>query len=73
MAESIWSEKGGKPAPRVSLQTTEIDAEYTRMQELGIKVGEMMGDGGQTRAFTFYDHDENAFFMWDDGSGKLTP
>ena len=66
-----WKEGDKLPAPRVSLQTDDIEAEVARLREAGVDVDEVKGDAGTLRAVGFRDLDRNKYFLWDDGSGAI--
>lgn len=73
MAKTVWGADGERPVPRIGLQTIEMDAEIERLCTAGVRMDEVIGEPGSIRALTFYDNDGNAFFLWDDSSGQLTP
>lgn len=66
-----WSEPDALPAPKVGLQTDDIEAFVAEMTAKGIRTDAIKGQPGSTRCVNFFDPDGNAFFVWDDGSGKI--
>jgi predicted enzyme related to lactoylglutathione lyase len=73
LTEAAWKEKGeGLPRPRLALQTIDIEGEVKRLKAAGVACEHVEGEPGTLRAVTFTDHEGNAFFLWDDGQGKLS-
>ncbi len=48
--------------PSLCFKTSDLEAEYVRLKENGVKVTEIMNHGGM-QVFTFFDAEEKAFAM----------
>jgi len=75
MLESVWDreypDNEDLPRPRVAIQTDDFDGEMTKLKQHGVPVGTINGEPGERRWVTFYDHDENPFFLWTDPEEPL--
>lgn len=69
--EPTWKPGDPMPAPRVAIQTTDIEADHMLMTRAGVQSTEPKGDPGAIRYLSITDPDGNLIFLWDDGSGKF--
>lgn len=66
-----FPDEDGHPAPRLVFQVADLDKEVETLTLAGVKVSNIAGEKGKTRAAHFWDIDGNPFFMWEDGTGVL--
>lgn len=59
------------PGPRLVFNVVNLDEAVAEFQRKGVRVSKINGEKGSTRSATFFDADNNAFFMWETGTGRL--
>lgn len=59
------------PRPRLVFNVADLEEEVAAFKRRGVRVSSITGSPGRSRSATFYDEDNNPFFMWETGSGKL--
>ncbi len=65
------NEDAGFPRPRMVFNVANLEQEIAKLRTQGVKVSGISGTEGRTRSACFYDSDQNAFFMWETGTGQL--
>jgi lactoylglutathione lyase len=59
------------PRPRLVFNVASLDEEIAELHRKGVRVSQVYVSTGSTRSATFYDADNNPFFMWETGTGRL--
>jgi len=75
MEEGAWDREypdtNLKPQPRVAIQTDDFEAETERLIKAGVGLGSIKGEPGKRQSVTFFDSDENLFYLWYDPEESL--